>query len=375
MSGWVVPAYQQPGVQLPPGVAVAGMGRRVAAWLLDGLLVGFLAFIPVVMAFATGAITFNQQAIDQIDWQAYRPFANVTAPLFQVNTGLLIVAAAVFIALNAAYYAGSWVGFGGTPCQRGLKLRVADVASGNNLSVVRAFLRWAVLQGLSIVISAAFVVVFLGKLATIPANEWMGGGYYLGSTSADLYGGLSIWSTLLSGLSGLWIIILIVSAGTNPARRGLHDRLSGSIVVGPSQAVPNWPGYPYPQTPGYPPQTPGYPYPQTPGYPPQTPGYPPQQPGYPPQQPGYPPQQPGYPPQQPGYPPQTPGYPPQAWPGYPPQTPGYPPHGTAYPPQGQMYPQQAWPGSQPQATPPTPPVSPAPVDQPGEDPENGAPCQ
>jgi hypothetical protein len=320
MSGWVVPAYQQRGVQLPPGVAVAGIGRRVAAWLLDGLLVGFLGFIPVVMAFATGAITFNQQAIDQIDWQAYRPFANVTAPLFQVNTGLLIVAAAVFVALNAAYYAGSWVGFGGTPCQRGLKLRVADVASGNNLSVVRAFLRWAVLQGLSIGISAGIVVVLLGKLATIPANEWMGGGYYLGATSADLYGGLSIWSALLSGLSGLWIIILIVSAGTNAARRGLHDRLSGSIVVGPSQAVPNWPGYAYPP--------------------------------------------------QPGYPPQTPGYPPQAWPGYPPPQPGSQPQ-PGYPP-------QAWPGSQPQATPPTPPtppVSPAPADQPGEEPENGAPGQ
>jgi hypothetical protein len=343
MSGWVVPANLGPGVQLPPGVQVAGMGRRVGAWFLDGLLAGFLAIIPVILAMVTGAVTLNQQAIDQIDWQAYRPFTDVTAPLFHVNTGLLILAAVVYVALNAAYYAGCWAKFGGTPCQRGLSLRVADVARGENLSIGNALLRWVLLQGLSIGIGAVFLVVFLGTLATIPANEWLGGGYYFGSTAYGSYGSVSLLSNLVSGVSGIWLIVLIVSAGTNPARRGLHDRLAGSIVVGPARVAPSWPGYPYPPQPwpGYPPQGPGYPPQAWPGYPPQgAPGYP------------YPPQAwPGYPPQgAPGYP-----YPPQAWPGYPPQGPGYPPQGA--------------PGHPPQAAPPT---APTPPDRPADESENKA---
>jgi hypothetical protein len=88
----------------------------------------------------------------------------------------------------------------------------------------------------------------------------------------------------VSWASLIWIVILIVSAGTNPARRGLHDRIVGSIVVSPVQFAPVWPGYasPLPQWPGYPPQLPQYP-PPSPAYPsspspyaqPTLPDYPP----------------------------------------------------------------------------------------------------
>jgi uncharacterized RDD family membrane protein YckC len=346
-------------VYLPPGVQVAGMGRRVGAWILDGFVGGLVSGIAVILAIVTGAVSLNSQALDQIkqiDQEAYRPFATVTAPLLNVNTGLLIVAAAVYVALSAVYYAGCWAKYGGTPCQQGLHLRVADVASGNKLSLGQALLRWLLLEGLSVGVGAVFLVLMCDAISTTPTNEWLGSNAY-GTLGLTSFGSLTLVSDLVSWGSLIWLIVLIVSAGTNPLRRGLHDRLAGSIVVGPAQAVAGWPGYPYP-----PQGAPGYSYPPQawPGYPPQGPAYPPQAwPGYPPQGPVYPPQAwPGYPPQGgPGYPP-PPAPPPQAWP--------------AYPPQGAAYPPQAWPGYPPPPTQPAPPTSPAPGDRPTGD-ENQAP--
>ncbi len=353
MSGWVVPANQAPDVHLPPGIQVAGMGRRVGAWILDGFLGSLVSGIAVILAIVTGAVSLNSQALDQIkqiDQEAYQPFATVTAPLLNVNTGLLIVAAAVYVALNALYYAGCWAKFGGTPCQQGLHLRVADVASGNRLSLGQALFRWVLLEGLSVGVGAVFLVLMCDAISTTPTNEWLGSGAYGSTLGLTSFGSLALASDLVSWGSLIWLIVLIVSAGTHPLRRGLHDRLAGSIVVGPAQAVAGWPGYPYPpQGAPYwpPPGGPGFPYPPQawPGYPPQgAPGYPPQG-APPPAGPGYPPQGgPAYP-----FPPQSPAYPPQPWSGYPPQGgPGYPP-----PPA---------PGA-----PPAPPAPPAPADSPAGD--------
>jgi uncharacterized RDD family membrane protein YckC len=271
------------GIPLPPGIQVARMGRRAGAWILDGLLVGLLMLIPMILAVVSGAVSLNQQALDQFDAEAYDPFANVTAPLLRVNTGLLVIAVAVYVAIQAAYYAGSWTGSGGTPCQRGLKLRVVDVASGRYLSFGMSLLRWLLLQGLSLVIGSVFFVVLLGNLATTPANQLFSP-YHASIYGAGANAGTGLASALVSWASLIWIVILIVSAGTNPARRGLHDRIVGSIVVSPVQFAPVWPGYasPLPQWPGYPPQLPQYP-PPSPAYPsspspyaqPTLPDYPP----------------------------------------------------------------------------------------------------
>jgi uncharacterized RDD family membrane protein YckC len=284
------------------------MGRRTGAWILDRFIAGLLALIPFFLAVITGAVGLNQQAIDQLrqSEEAFQPFADVTVPLIHVNNGPLVLAVVVYIALSAAYYAGSWVMFGATPGQRALGVRVADYATGENLPLGSALVRWGLLEGIAYCISAILLVSFADRIASIPTNEWLGGGSSLtGTTGLASLGSLGLFANLVSGLSSLWLIVLIVSAGTHPARRGIHDRLVGSIVVERVRAVATWPGYPA----------------QAPGYAPQAPGYPPQAwPGYPAQGPGYPPQAwPGYPAQSPGYAPQAPGYPPQAWPGYLPQ--------------------------------------------------------
>ena len=295
MGGWAVPTYQQPAVQLPTGVAIASMGRRVGAWILDGILSGFLIIVPFVLAVATGTVSLNQQALDQIDRaSSYQPFDGVTAPLFNVNAGPLWILAGLYIVLNLAYFAGSWVGWGGTPCQRALGLRVGQVGDMRKISLDAAILRWALLNGIGMVLSTAVSAQILIELSRIPTNEWLGrGSTYASSTT---YVTLSGWSSLISLATIIWLIVLLISAASHSARRGLHDRFVGSIVVGPAPLVQAWPGYPpqgMPYWPGYPPQPPGYP-PQPQGYPPQGmpywPGYP--QPGTPPAPPAAAPDQP-----------------------------------------------------------------------------------
>jgi uncharacterized RDD family membrane protein YckC len=276
------------------------MGRRIGAWLIDGFLAGFLLIIPIIVALVTHAIAFSQQALDQFQQStSYQPLDDVTVPFIVVNVGLLWVLAAGWVGLTALYYAGSWIAWEATPGQRALGIRVLHFENGQRLPIDAALLRWALLTGITTAIGVAFAVLYLQEASQVPANQLFGYRSVYGSTYAGS-GSVSLMSALTSWGGFLWTIVLVLTAGTNPFRRGLHDRLSGSIVVRPA---PVWPAYPYPGQvwPGYP----GWQGSAPPGYPPQSwPGYPPQG--------AYPPH-PGYPPQA-GYPPLTPASPPAAAP-------------------------------------------------------------
>jgi hypothetical protein len=105
-------------------------------------------------------------------------------------------------------------------------------------------------------------------------------------------------------VSSLWVIVLLVTTAQEASHRGMHDRIVGSLVLGPLPAVPGF-GYPGPR--GY------WPPPPSPWTAAPTPPYP----GYPAQIPAYPAQAPGarWAPPYPGYPyPGQPFYPPSAWP-------------------------------------------------------------
>jgi uncharacterized RDD family membrane protein YckC len=287
------------------------MGRRVGAWILDSLLSGLISSIAFVFAIVTGAVGFNQQAFDQLSQVpsgAPDPFADVTAPLFIVHTGPLIAAVVLLIAISAVYFAGSWILFGGTPCQRALGLRVVDVADGEKLSIDAAVIRWLLLSGIAGILSGVLAVVVLNWMATTPTNQWLSVGAYGSTTTTMSFGGSGALSNVISWGSSLWSIVLLISAGMNSTHRAIHDRLSGSIVIGRVQAAqPGWGGY-------------GTPSQAWPGYQPQGPGYPAQNP-----------QAPQWP-----QPPQWPqGSQPQPWPGY--QQPGAPtppPYPAPQPPSG-----------------------------------------
>ena len=328
MSGWGYTPPRDPGINLPAGIQVATMGSRIAAWFLDGIIAGLLMIVPVIGAIATGAVGLNQAALDQVETYSRRPFDAVTAPLFHVDIGLLALWAGIFVAINGFYYAASWVSAGGTPAQRVLKVRVVNLASGSHLSIANALLRWIVLQGLATASSMAALLLILDYLAKTPTNQWLGVSSYGNSTFYFTFGGIQ--TSLVSWAGSVWALVLLATAATNPARRGLHDWLSGSVVVSPVEQPRFWPAYPaYPAYP-YPPQANPY-WPATGG--PTPPGYP------------------GY-----SYPPQAPNWPPQGSPGYP-----YP-----YPyPYSQQPPVPAPPPAGPPA-PPTPPAPPPPAPDPAD---------
>jgi hypothetical protein len=119
------------------------------------------------------------------------------------------------------------------------------------------------------------VVVTLRVMATVPGSASLGG------SSVDALepgSSLAAWNTIanvLSWVGMLWALVLLISTATNPMRRGVHDRLGGSLVVG--RAPAGWAGYAYPAQ-AYPPQAyppqGGYPYPPQGGYPQGGAGYP-----------------------------------------------------------------------------------------------------
>jgi uncharacterized RDD family membrane protein YckC len=328
MSAWVVPPVK-PGIQLPPGLGVAGMGRRIVAYIVDFIIIVVLGAIAVAVALISGAVSLNQAALDQVDNSMYttQPFAHVTEPLIKMQMGLVIAIAVAYVAIQALYFVWSWTAAGGSPGQRMMSLRVADLGNGGKLSLVQAGTRWLVLYGIAAAISTWGIVVVVDAMSRVPANEYLSTSYYARSINSE-WEAVSAVSGLTSWAGIIWAVVLLIAAGVGRDHRGIHDKVSGTIMIEKIklfEGQPQWgympaagaPGYPYPPqgmpTQGMPPQYPAQ-YPPQAGQPyggawsMQEAGYPPQAPGWPAQ----PPAAPGYPPQAPGWPAQPPVAPPAA---------------------------------------------------------------
>lgn len=259
MSTWQVSGQGRPLLPLPVGLRVAGLGPRLGAWFLDLVLFALLSLIPLVLAIVTGAVGLNSEAARQINAD---PYTQPTVPWLIVSMGSLIAWAAVWVALAIGYAAACWAFFRGMPGQRLVGLQVADAGTGKNLSLPRAALRAVLLNGVPAAATAVTIVATCQLLATIvPAYSGLSGDAtsYLRTTD---YGP---WSALISfcGLASWgWPLLLLISAAASRDRRAIHDRLSGSVVVGRAPAFVAW-GYPYGPTPGAPG---GYEYGPGPGF-------------------------------------------------------------------------------------------------------------
>ena len=286
MTGWVA----EP--QMPPMVengmlAVAGLGRRLVAWIIDAFLASLLALIPFSVAISLGAVSLNTHVIDQLQAD---PHATINEPLVALNMPVIAAAVAVWMILRAAYFAGGWTYFRGTAGQRLLSLNVVAVENSERLSLARAIIRWLALEGVGQIVSAVALLLIANTLATLPFSQTsFGAAFSSTATTAPGARGADSLSSLASWASMAWSVVLLVSAGAHTLKRGLHDRMAGSIVLGraPRGWAADQPWGPiaplpagYPQA-GYPawPGPGGYPqggYPQG-AYPPS--GYPPA--GYP----------------------------------------------------------------------------------------------
>jgi hypothetical protein len=280
LSTWQVRGRGETLVPPQLRVPVAGIGARLGAWAIDLVLFGLLGLIPLALASFTGAIGLNAEWVRETGAD---PYLQATVPMLVVDVGPLAAWAGLWVILAIVYSAACWAGFGGLPGQRAISLKVVDASTGRNLSPLRASLRAVLLTGIPAAATAVLVVATCQMLTQIaPANlNATNEANYIGATYNNAVG------DLITGCDFavvLWPLILLVSTATSRDRRGLHDRLSGSVVLGRNVAFGAWgyagsagigpggiqfgpePGY-WPAPPGVPGRPPiplGYPMPQPP---------------------------------------------------------------------------------------------------------------
>jgi len=161
-------------VQADTGAAPAGLARRFAAFLYEGVLLFGVLFFT---GFLYSVVTRQQHAM-------------------QGRTGLGVF---LFIVLGV-YFVGFWTHSGQTLAMKTWHLRVVD-AAGQPLHASRALVRY-----------------LLGWLWFLPAlvSVW----------ALELHGGGAIFGSLLAGMLAYLLI-----ARLHPQRQFLHDTISGSRIV------------------------------------------------------------------------------------------------------------------------------------------------
>jgi uncharacterized RDD family membrane protein YckC len=172
VSGWVMPDTRVPPAPVA-GYVLAGVGARLVGIFLDWLLLGIL----------TVAISL---AITIMAGSAFVEDTVASGALFGV----------VFTGLWFLYFVGFWTsGRRATPGMRVLGLAVVTPVDGRRISITSAVTRWFLL--------------------TVPILATL----------------LPRGSETISSLSLLWWLALLVTTAVHPARRGLHDRWSGTLVI------------------------------------------------------------------------------------------------------------------------------------------------
>ncbi len=173
VAGWNAPDAGMPAAPVE-GFVIAGIGSRLVAWLLDGLIVGAIGVVIGTLLIVVSGLTTAGDAV-------------------LVSTGLSVV----ILAIDFVYLVGFWTGpRRATPGMRLLALEIVDATSGAALSVRAAVIRWL-----------AFGVP-LSLLAALP-----------------VIGEISSW--VLVG----WSVFLLMTTAMSPMNQGMHDRWAGSAVM------------------------------------------------------------------------------------------------------------------------------------------------
>ena len=182
---WAPPPYGGGGryaVPGAPGLEYAGALPRFAAFVLDVILIGFVAGI-VALPFAS-TVTPSQA----------NPFSWSTD--YAVRTG---VGSLIGVLAEAAYFTLLWMSSGrATLGMRLFSLQIGRADNGQRLDARTSFTRWLAFGS------------WLGVLGFSPALAGLGGLLQLG-----------------------WSVVLLVSTMTSPTRQGIHDRIAGSAIVRP----------------------------------------------------------------------------------------------------------------------------------------------
>jgi uncharacterized RDD family membrane protein YckC len=192
-------------VALRVSAAVAPLGRRVVAFLLDGVIL-----VPVWVVYGVALDAIFGPLIASDPGGSGIVVVAIDAPRVALELALTLLT-------DAAYYAGCWVRWGMTPGQRacGVAVRGAPSAAPTSADRQRSFeshadadrvptpvatMRWAVLQVLPICAGS------LGSAGALPLG-------------------------VVAGITAGWSGFLLLTAAADPMRRGFHDRVAGTVVV------------------------------------------------------------------------------------------------------------------------------------------------
>jgi uncharacterized RDD family membrane protein YckC len=158
------------------------------AYLLDSIAVAVVAFAAAwLVAAVVPALSVSTQ-----------PDGSARLAVDPVRLGLQVVATT---AVSGAYFVLSWAGrWKATPGQRLLGMVVANEAGGSALTLSRSLVRWVALGAPFGIIAALVVEAPMLWLLVVM---------------------LAVW----------WAVALLVSARLDARRRGIHDRVAGSLVV------------------------------------------------------------------------------------------------------------------------------------------------
>ncbi len=175
------------------GYVIGGMGARLVAYFLDGIIV---AIVPAILTlFVTDWGRIFQQVIDASRNATPGQF-NRTDFVMTVTPELILVTL-IGLAIQFIYFVGFWTSDGhATPGMRGLRMQVVDAATGGTLSLMAATKRFVALG------------YPLSLLVIVPALQSVAG----------------IAEFALS-------LFLFFTTITNDRRQGLHDKFANSLVI------------------------------------------------------------------------------------------------------------------------------------------------
>jgi uncharacterized RDD family membrane protein YckC len=175
---------------LPPGLVFADTPSRIAAYVLDGVLLSALVSIPpAVLGLYDTAYTSSSLP---------EPMSRAT-----------FVGVSIFsFAIYAAYFLFFWSGGRrGTPGQRAFGIQVANAFDGRPLTTTQAVERWLAMGW------------WLGLLLLLPVL----------SVAVAAY-----------ALSFVWSVVLVISMIVSPTKQGIHDRFARSALVRPAGQGNRW---------------------------------------------------------------------------------------------------------------------------------------
>jgi uncharacterized RDD family membrane protein YckC len=164
----------------------ADVPNRVVAFIIDLVLVTAVIFVGAV-------------AVSIVFGPAVRFHPAATTDRVEVVQSRAAIDAVLSVVVSAVYFVGSWLRWGATPGQRALAMTVRG-ADGARGTMRGALTRWLLL------------------VAPLSLVGLVGG--------ASAAAGAAVFV-----LAAVWYAIVVVTTARDSTKRGIHDRLAGSVVT------------------------------------------------------------------------------------------------------------------------------------------------